>query len=359
VSFKVKAKKNPTVLLLVLLALHWAAVSLNQVPGRTDRRYVQVWLTALLAPFQSGATIVGSAIGGVWHRYFYLRDAQAENERLRAERAQLEAELLRWKEGARLARDQADLLQEREQVKRVAQLRAEATRLQAELDQAPEADQRLQLETALRQTQEQLRYAEQLQAQWQATQPYPKVVGQVISRDAYQWFDTVVINRGWLQGVSKDQPVVTSEGLVGRVIEVAPNASRVMLLTDERHGAGAMIIGQLAASRTLGVVKGKNGYLCEMKFVAGSEKVEPGELVVTSGQDGLYPKGLVLGRVRRVETGSPTTPFVIEIEPGAPLSKLDLVSVLLSAPGQDRAPLTELRALEQAKQAPPSARKKR
>jgi rod shape-determining protein MreC len=301
VSFKIAVKKNPTVLLAILLVAHMGAVSLNRVPGKSDQRFARVWLMAVLAPFQSVTTIVVSTVSNTWHHYFRLRDATLENERLRTEHAQMRAELIRIKED----------------LKQVEQLRAFTHR--------------------------------------PPLPGYQQVAAQVIARDAIQWFNSVVIDRGTLHGIEKDQPVVTSEGLVGRVIDVSPLASRVLLITDERHSAGA-IIGQLEQARVLGVVKGRSNYLCEMKFVAGTEKVEIGDTVITSGQDRLYPKGLIIGRVTRVETGSPTTPFVIEVEPAAPLTKLDLVSVLLT-PKDSRAPVTELLNQEKEKPVRPRGKK--
>jgi len=239
----------------------------------------------------------------VWHNYFSLRDARVENQHLRTE----------------LAESKDAWLKAQEEVKLAQQLRALVN--------------------------------------WPAPQPYIKVTARVVSRDANQWFNTVVIDRGTLSGISKDQPVVTPEGLVGRVIDVAPNAARVLLMTDERHGAGALI-GQLTESRLLGVVRGRNNYLCEMKFVAGTEDIKPGETAITSGKDGLYPAGLVIGRVTRVEKGSPTTPFLIEIEPAAPLAKLDVVGVLLVPKEQIHGPADEFRNQEKPeKPSKPSRRR--
>ena len=74
---------------------------------------------------------------------------------------------------------------------------------------------------------------------WQAANSYSGISARVIGRDPNQWFNTVVIDQGMPAGVSKKQPVVTADGLVGRVILVTPLASQVLLITDERHGAGA------------------------------------------------------------------------------------------------------------------------
>lgn len=288
---------------MVLLALHWVALSFNRIPGN-ERRYAQAWLGAAFTPFQMVTAKGVDGVSSVWKNYFRLHDSQLENERLRAENVQLKNEVLKFQEEARLGKE----------------LRA--------------------------------------MVNWQSPDSYQQVVARVISRDAIQWFNSVTIDHGSSSGISQGMPVVTPEGLVGRVIEVSPISARVLLLTDERHGAGA-IIGQLADSQILGVVKGRSSLLCEMKFVAGKEKIEPGSTVLTAGMDGYYPKGLVIGHVTRVEVGSPTAPFVIEVEPAAPLTKLNLVSVLLVAKEQITAGIEELRQQEKEKQAKPAERKKR
>ena len=290
-----KAQKNPVVLLACLLHAHMIVVSLNRAPQSAEgQRFIQVWLMTALTPVQWATAQITSSARSAVDQYVTLRDARLESERLRAERAELQAKLIAAQEEARLA-GQIQSLQ-----------------------------------------------------QWQSTQNYPTTLARVIARDASQWFSTVVIDRGTAAGISKDQPVVTAEGLVGRVIYAGPVSARVLLLTDERHGAGA-IIGQLADSRLLGVIKGKNERVCEMKFVATPEKITSGELVLTSGQDGIYPRGLVIGRVRRTDGDFATSTSTIELEPAISLDKLDLVGVLNMPVDQVREPVSQLVEAEKKK----------
>src|SRR5262249_60235951 len=106
---------------------------------------------------------------------------------------------------------------------------------------------------------------------------------------------------------------------VGRVIIVSPIASRVLLVTDERHGAGA-VIAQTANTRLVGTLKGKDQSLCELKLIAAAGKLENGEQVITSGQDHIYPKGLLIGRVKNL-SDSGAIPPKVDVEPGALLRK--------------------------------------
>jgi rod shape-determining protein MreC len=135
-------------------------------------------------------------------------------------------------------------------------------------------------------------------------------------------------------------PVVTPGGIVGRVITVGPWASQVMLITDEKAGAGA-VVGQLGQSGALGSIRGRadlNVALVEMRYVSGLEKVEVGDYVMTTGQDGIYPPGLNVGKVVDVKSGTATTAHQILIQPGAQLDHLEEVAVLLYHPPRRSTP---------------------
>lgn len=280
--------------LTAFLVLHLLAVSFNRAQNRQGLYVGQVVLMTLYWPVQYVAAHGIGSFRNAWNYYFTLRDARVENEQLKKQLVQANQRLL-----------------------------------EAE-DKAKVAD---QLNTFVK---------------WRSGLNYPVIDAQVIARDAIQWFNTVVIDQGLLAGVQKDMPVVTPEGLVGRVILAGPTSSRVLLLTDERFGAGA-IIGQLVNSRLIGVVRGKNSYLCVMNFVAASEKATAGEMIITSGQDGLFPRGIPLGRVR-LTPGAQGVPQALEVEPAARLDKLDLVMVLQVPKDQIRAKTDQLVQMEHEKQ---------
>jgi rod shape-determining protein MreC len=283
---KDRAKRNPRLLLVVLVILHLILISLNRVPGQPNARYLQVVMMACATPLQWLATHGVSSVKSVWKGYFDLRGAKRENEWLKAYNAQLETRLIELREKAKLF----------EQL--------------SSLNQSP------------------------------SLSAYPRVTATVISRDADHWFNTVVIDRGSLSGIKKDHPVVTAEGLVGRVINVSPISSRVLLITDERHGAGA-IIAQTAENRLLGVLKGKKLALCELRFLVTPSRLENGEQVITSGQDQIYPKGLLIGRIKNLN-GSGVIPQAVDVEPAAALQKLETVAVLLIPPEEIRRQYDEL-----------------
>jgi rod shape-determining protein MreC len=163
---------------------------------------------------------------------------------------------------------------------------------------------------------------------------YDQVAARVIARDGSVWFNTVTISRGSSSGIALNMPVVTSGGIVGRVIAVSPWTAQVMLITDEKAAAGA-IIGKLGESGALGSVRGLgNSGLVEMRYVSGLQKVSSGDYILTTGQDGIYPPGLNVGEVVEVKQGTATQTHQIYIKPSARLDQLTEVAVLLYHPPQ-------------------------
>jgi len=291
---KDRAKKNPRLLLAVLVILHLILISLNRVPGQPDIRYLQVVMMAGFTPLQWLASHGVSSVKSMWAGYFDLRGAKRENDWLKAHNSQLESQIIELREKAKLF----------EQIQ--------------DLNRSP------------------------------ALSSYRRVNALVIGRDPDDWFKTVLIDRGSIAGVEKDQPVVTTEGLVGRVIIVSPISSRVLLITDERHGAGA-VVAQTVENRVVGSLKGKNQSLCELKLLSEGFKLQNGEQVITSGQDQLYPRGLLIGRVKNL-TDQGVTNSAVDVEPAAALQKLETVAVLLIPREQIRQQYEELVRAEKEKE---------
>lgn len=178
---------------------------------------------------------------------------------------------------------------------------------------------------------------------------YDQVAARVIARDGSVWFNTVTISRGSSSGIGLNMPVVTSGGIVGRVIAVSPVTAQVMLITDEKAAAGA-IIGKLGESGALGSVRGLgNSGLVEMRYVSGLQKVSNGDYILTTGQDGIYPPGLNVGEVVEVKQGTATQPHQIYIKPSARLDQLTEVAVLLYRPPERPAPQQTLPNVDKTK----------
>jgi rod shape-determining protein MreC len=159
-----------------------------------------------------------------------------------------------------------------------------------------------------------------------ARMPYKSVAANVVSRDVTQWFKRFTIDRGTLDGVAKNMPVATATGIIGRIIGVGPNYAQVQVITDINAGVGVM----LQTSRTPGELKGLGtSPRCELRNIPSSEDVPIGETVVTTGLDRIYPKGLMVGTVERVED-NPNAPWhTLVIKPSAPVDRAEHVLVLL------------------------------
>jgi rod shape-determining protein MreC len=170
--------------------------------------------------------------------------------------------------------------------------------------------------------------------------PLDTLVARVIANDGLPWFRNITIDRGEVDGVALNAPVISAHGVVGRVIEVGPQAARVQILLDKSSGVGVRI----ERSRITGVVTGKAGYGdaaggdLDLMYVPALADVVVGDVVVTSGLDGIYPKGLVVGRVRSVAPASGLFKD-IAVAPSASFDQIEEV-LIVRRPAEDRA-LTE------------------
>ncbi len=122
---------------------------------------------------------------------------------------------------------------------------------------------------------------------------YSFIAAQVIARDPSPWFKTILVDKGEKDGLSKGLPVVVSEGVVGHVIKVAPYFSRILLITDRNSAVDALVQN----SRVRGIVKGDSSKKCFFKYALRKEKIQKGEIIISSGFDQIFPKGLKVGEV--------------------------------------------------------------
>lgn len=245
--------------------------------AKTDsqQRVLRIWTQAIADFVQSPVTTVSSGVSNYFQSFANLRGAAGENEQLKQRVQELEVEL----------QNTRGFAAENERLKSLLNLKEESK--------------------------------------------YPILTAKVIGRDPSGWFNTSIINRGSVDGVKLNMPVVTNGGLVGRIMAVGPLTSQVMLLTDDKSGI-AGVAGILGTSNALGVIKGTNEKeLVEMRYVPGSIEVKEGEMVFTTGQDGIYPAGLKIGEVVKVSPGSATTTHSILIKPGGSLNSMQEVAVLL------------------------------
>lgn len=264
--------------MIALLLVNFVLMAFDAREITTGQRVVRTWTQTGADFVQSPVTTFTAAVSNYFTSISNLRSAQDENGQLRQRVQELEVEI----------RQKDDLASENERLKSLLQLKE--------------------------------------------TSKYKVLTARIIGRDPSVWFDSSIINRGSLDGVALNMPVVADGGLVGRVTAVSPLTSQVDLITYNKSGVGG-IIGEIGASNALGVVSGTSKKdLLEMRYVAGSVDVQVGQVVYTTGQDGIFPAGLKIGEIISVVTGSATTPHVISIRPAAKLNSMQEVGILLYEP---------------------------
>jgi rod shape-determining protein MreC len=288
-------RQRAPIWLAVLLLTNLVIMALDARDSVTRQRMLRVWVQALVSPAQSISSGASGAGTNFVRQIVNFRSTAYENEVLKQQLSDSQRELRNAQQAA-----------------------AENERLQSLLN--------LKEKTG-----------------------YDQVNARVIARDSSIWFNTITINRGSSSGIALNMPVVTGGGIVGRVIALSPWTAQVMMVTDEKAAAGA-IVGQLSGSGSLGSVRGlgEKG-LVEMRYVSGLEKVEVGDFILTTGQDGIYPPGLTIGEVVQVSPGSATQSHEILIRPGAKLDQLEEVAVLLYHPPPRPAPEQTLPNVDKTK----------
>ena len=262
-------------LMVALLVGNFILMAWDARDTDSNQRVIRVWTQTIADFVQSPATTLSSSVTNYFQSISSLRTAASENDVLKQKIQELEVEV----------QSKQDLAKENERLKTILQLKENSK--------------------------------------------YPVLPAKIIGRDSSAWFNDSFINRGSADGVKLYMPVVTNGGLVGRITAVSPLTSQVTMVTDEKTGAGA-VIGELGTSNALGVVNGvKDKELLEMRYVPGSVEVKEGDMVFTTGQDGIYPPGLKLGEVVEVRSGSATTAQTIYIKPSSGISSMQEVVVLL------------------------------
>lgn len=228
-------------------------------------------LLEILGPPQRAVSAVGEWIGGIWNRYFAL---------------------------VQVARQAEDLKRQ------VASYRQQLT----DLEELKLANQRLRALLSLQ---------EQISA--------PQVAAQVVGVDPTNYFRTVIIDKGSSDGVETQMPVINAQGVVGRVIWSSAGYAKVLLLVD--HNAAMDVLVQ--RSRARGIVEGAGSDTLRLKYVLHAEDVSPGDRLVATGADGVFPKGMLVGLVRAVKQGGKGVFQHIEVEPAVNFDRLEEVVVIL------------------------------
>jgi rod shape-determining protein MreC len=262
--------RNVTILAALLFGqVLGLAVQVKRPTQNRSTRLIRVWAVSAVTPLEKGIVGLQDGIGNLWHNYFYLRGVRRENRDLK---------------------------------KKIQDLELERARLSEDAEQAH----RLQLL---------LGFKEQYISK--------TVAAQVIGSSGSQQSRSVYIDKGSEDGIKQDMAVITADGVVGKVLRAFDSTSQVLLIDDQTSGVGAI----LEKSRLQGVLRGTPAGQVVLEKVMSDETVQPGEHVLTSGGDQIFPKGLPVGTVTKVSTGADLF-LNIRVKPAADLNRLDEVLVI-------------------------------
>jgi len=156
------------------------------------------------------------------------------------------------------------------------------------------------------------------------TAPFKTISARIIGKDTSNLFKTFTINRGEKDGIKKDMVVIAPEGIVGRVIRTSGRSSLVLLSIDRNSEIAAII----QRTRDEGIIEGKGSSLTHLKYIPILSDIKEGDAVIASGLDGIYPKGLNIGKVISVKRGDAALFLEIDVMPDTDFARLEDVLVI-------------------------------
>ncbi len=256
-----------TVLLIIALVMLSYSVKYDTGGGIFKKIVLEA-----AAPMQKVLSISVKSVSDAWLRYIFLVGLQEENKNLNKKNNELKAELVLYQEG----------YLEAQRLRKLVALRGDYN--------------------------------------------YRFVSALVIGREQAALSKTILINKGSAHGLKIGMPVMAPPGLIGRLIDVSWHVSKVLLLIDENNNIG----GILQRTRTQGIVSGAGAHGCILKYIYKNKDVKEGDSVISSGMGGIFPKGLLIGKVSRVQKQDAGLFLKIDIAPFADFAKLEEVLVLAS-----------------------------
>lgn len=263
------------ILIAILIVIAVIMLSYNtrhrQAGSQTDGFFRKLVLEAA-APFQKLMHISSTGISESWEQYVSLVGVVEENKKLENTISELEAELLRYKEGHLEAQRLAKILALRESL------------------------------------------------------TYDFIAARVIAKEQAALSKIVIIDKGSFDGLRSGMPVVSSAGLVGRLIDVSWNVAKVLLIIDENSNVDVM----LQRTRAQGIFSGMGYRGGVLKYITKNQDIAEGDEVISSGMGGVFPKGLMIGRVSFVEKLDMELFLKIRVAPYVDFSKLEEVLVLVA-----------------------------
>lgn len=253
--------------LLISGRQYYSSEALSQEHSKGPGRY----LIAVIAPFQNGLDTSIRFAQNLWKHYFFLVSVAKENEVLKKE-----------------------LSKYIEKNNECIEARLSNLRLKNILN-------------------------------FQTTIDHPTLAAQVVGMDPSSWFQSIVINKGFSHGIKKGFPVVVPDGVIGQIIEVTDRYAKVLLLTDRNSAIDALV----QKTRARGIIRGSSKEQFSFQYVLGKYDINEGDTVISSGLDGVFPKGLRVGRVHSIVKKNSSIFQEIAVIPFVDFEKLEEVIVIL------------------------------
>lgn len=267
-------RRYRNLLLAVALLLSVLLLYSYNLRQKTSTTFFERAVLTLAAPFQASIDGATDTVSGWWQHYLWLIDTEQRNVDLEQENSKLRANL-----------------------QQVEEFRLQNERLRELLAFVDDIDR-------------------------------PALPAQVIGEDISSWARTITIDKGTRAGLRIGLPVVAADGVVGRIIKSSPNSSRVLLVTDASSAIAALV----QRTRTRGVARG-SGDKMSLDYALRDADIEQGDLLVSSGMGGVFPKGLPLGQIAQVEHEEFGLFQRVNITPAVDFSHLEEVLVVV---GEDR-----------------------
>jgi rod shape-determining protein MreC len=270
-------KYHPPVVAAVLLIISLAVISYS-ASRLSETGFLRKMVLEAAAPVEDAVNVSLKGLHDSWKRYLFLVGLEDENRRLRHGNAVLSEQLNHYREGY-----------------------IEGMRLQKLLNLKDGLANRV-------------------------------VAARVVDRNRASLFKTILIDKGTADGMRVGFPVLSEQGVVGRIIETAWHASQVLLLVD----GNSNIDGLIQRSRAQGILQGAGSAGCNLKYISRVEEVLPGDVVLSSGLAGVFPKGLLLGVVTKVSRKGEGLFQKIDVAPAVDFGKLEEVLALIPDAGAEK-----------------------
>ena len=258
---------------IILIAVNIIILSVNS-QERTPSTRVGQFTIFLISPFQKSISSSIHSIEGVWRRYFDLVGVAQQNEAL-----------------------SKSLMTANQNINRLREIELSHTRIEQLLEFKSELKQRV-------------------------------VAAAVVGKDPSPWFKTVIIDKGRESGVQRGMPVVTRGGIAGLIMDATGAYAKVLLIEDQNSAVDALVQG----TRARGIIKGEPSGLLGLNYVLRRHSVAEGDIIISSGLDGVFPKGLQIGYVHKVNKPNSGIFQEVFVTPFVDFEKLEEVLVIMDVP---------------------------